>query len=248
MALFINDEQHPDVFKSNEIIYAPNQRLFQRDYLSELMEEQQKANDLLQYSLRKLENSFVQQEQALTHQSKKIGNQSYKIDELNFQHEEFENQIVNWMKKLEAENRNQQVVLADSLLVEREFTDKINAVSQSNQEIVNELGKHGLIHETLSLKMDEQSSLQKKIFIQLSQQDNNQNEMIKRLESQEALTEKMLRQIDHFRSILFERTHYLAEKIENGYNVTSSYIYKLMKSSELPVAHFKIQKKEEKDG
>ena len=248
MALFINDEQHPDVFKSSEIIFAPNQGLFQRDYLSELMEEQQKANDLLRHSLRKLENSFVQQEQALTHQSKKIGNQSYKLDEINFQHEEFESQIVNWMKKLEAENRNQQVILADSLLVEREFTDKINAVSQSNLEIVNELGKHGLIHEKLSLKMDEQSSLQKKIVDQLSQQENSQSEVINRLENQEALTEKMLRQIDHFRSILFERTHYLAEKIENGYNVTSSYIHKLMKSSELPVAHFKINKKEKEDG
>ena len=42
MALFMNNEQHPNVFKSRVKITEPNQKLFQRDYLAEWMEEQQK--------------------------------------------------------------------------------------------------------------------------------------------------------------------------------------------------------------
>ena len=198
--------------------------------------------------MRNLKNSFNQQEEVLARQSKKIENQSYKLEEINFQHEEFESQLMNWIKKLDDEHKAQQVVLADSLVVEKEFKDKINAVSQSNQEIVNELGKHGLVYEQLTFKMDEQSNLQKKIAAQLIQQENNQNEVINRLDNQEALTEKVIRRMDDLRSILFERTHFLAEKIGNGYNVSSSYLYKLMKNPELPVTHFKINKKEKKDG
>jgi superfamily II DNA/RNA helicase len=39
----------------------------------------------------------------------------------------------------------------------------------------------------------------------------------KRMETQEALLSKISRQLDNFRSILFERTHHIAEKIEKAW-------------------------------
>lgn len=58
--------------------------------------------------------------------------------------------------------------------------------------------------------------------------------MLKRLDTQEALLDKLGRQLNHVRSILFERTNYLVDKIDEGYKLTSSYVYKLMTGSEQP--------------
>jgi hypothetical protein len=56
------------------------------------------------------------------------------------------------------------------------------------------------------------------------------------LDKQEALTEKIYRQLNHIRSILFERTNYLAEKMDEGYKLTSSYVYNLMTGNDQPVS------------
>ena len=240
MALFINNKEHPLVYKNNVEICEPNQGIYKRDFLSERLEEQQEANDALRFS-------FDQQKQKLSQQSNKINSQLHKIGELTLRHEEFENQLVKWISRIENENKNQQVVLADSLLVELELASKIGDLSQSNQDIVAELEKNALANEEISLKIDEQSNVQNKIANQLFQQEKNHKEVINRLDNQEALTEKMYRQIDYIRSVLFERTHYLAEKIENGYTISSAYIYKLMKGYEKPDTHFKIKKSEKEN-
>jgi hypothetical protein len=66
------------------------------------------------------------------------------------------------------------------------------------------------------------------------------------LENQEALTEKLMRKVDNFRSILYERTHFLADKIEEGYNATSSYIHEMVSSTGLPPLRYKLKESEKK--
>ena len=246
LTLFINNEKHPDVYTNNNKVVAPNQGVFKSDFLSELVEKQQKANDLLQQSLRKLEKSFDNQEHALAIQSKKISSQIYNLRKMNYQQEEFEGQIEAWMRKTETENRKHQDILDNRLLVEEELLEEMKEISLLNQKNERDLENYGFSNDELIVKIDEQFDLQKQIADQLVKQEQTQNEVLSRLDNQEAISEKILRQIDYFRSVLFERTHYLAEKIENGYTTTSSYIYKLVKGSEQPVAHFKINKKEDR--
>ncbi|MCL6572457.1 MAG: hypothetical protein K6T88_12360 [Bacillus sp. (in: Bacteria)] len=68
-----------------------------------------------------------------------------------------------------------------------------------------------------------------------------------RLDNQEALIEKISRQLNHIRSILFERTNYLATKIDDGYKITSSYVYKLMTGSDQPLTFFLMNQKDEEN-
>ena len=51
----------------------------------------------------------------------------------------------------------------------------------------------------------------------INNMEETQNKLANRVESQEGLMEKVLRQIDHLRSILYERTNFLDEKIEKAY-------------------------------
>jgi hypothetical protein len=61
------------------------------------------------------------------------------------------------------------------------------------------------------------------------------------------LTEKIIRQIDYFRATLFERTNYLAEKIDTGYNYAVSYVSKLMTNNDQLPKQFIIKQKETKE-
>ncbi|MET0786738.1 MAG: hypothetical protein ABWY25_08545, partial [Paenisporosarcina sp.] len=93
----------------------------------------------------------------------------------------------------------------------------MNMVTQANQEVLLKLMQAEEANTQLQIKVDAQVNLQNQLVQQLAKQEEIQIEMGNRLENQEAFMEKIMRQIDYFRSVLFERTNYLAEKIDAGY-------------------------------
>ena len=123
-----------------------------------------------------------------------------------------------------------------------QLNDRHSEQQEMENDVANLLKKYSSKNEELSLKIEQQIALQKEMASQITKQENFQQEVISRLEKQEALTEKMIRKIDHFRSILYERTNFLAEKIEKGYSSTSAYIHKIMTVKKDP----SIQKEKEK--
>lgn len=247
MGLFINSSKHRDIFKNDSKLNEPNQNFFKRDNLSEMVKEQQRINDLFYHSFHGLEALYEQQASTQANQRKGISKRLSELKEMNLHHEKVESHVVERLKNLEDENGKMQVLMENERLSEQEFIDQINTLSQSNQEIVNQLERYGFTNEQISLKMDEQFDLQKQMENQISKQEDTQHDVLNRLNNQEALTEKIVRQLDNFRSIIFERSNYLAEKVEDGYQLTSSYITKLMTGSDQPSTHFIMTQKQRKD-
>lgn len=204
MGLFINKKRHPDVYKNNTEIKAPNQEVYKQDYLSEMIERQRQANAILTNSFQELEKSFKKQSKIQSGRVTRIGNNL------------------------------------------RELNDRYIEQRELDHDVAHSLEIYGKKSEELALKMEQQIELQEQLANQISKQENFQNEVLNRLENQEALTEKMIRKIDNFRSILYERTHYLAEKIEDGYNSTSAYIYDLVTGSNVPAVRYKLKRNEKK--
>ncbi|WP_066309173.1 hypothetical protein [Bacillus sp. FJAT-29814] len=150
--------------------------------------------------------------------------------------------------------------MKDESLNKQELMEKVKQLSQSIEEMANRLEKNEMtnqlvlqqVNEQLELqketavKISEQEELQLKVAEKLEEQEERQTEVLTRLDTQEALVDKITHQLNHIRSILFERTNYLAGKIEEGYRVTSSYVYKLMTGTDKPLTFFLMnQKKEE---
>jgi len=202
MALFINNDKHPDVFKSQLDIKEPNQSVYKQDYLSEMIEEQKEANDLLRKSFRELEKEYQKQTELQSRRMTSIKANLKKLDNRSAEQKEVETEVVNSLEKYKGKN------------------------------------------EELISKMGQQMELQKMMETQVLKHQNNQEEVISRLENQEALSEKMGRQIDSLRSALYERTHFLAEKIEESYKSTTSYINKIISGSELPIVRYKLKRNE----
>ncbi|MGX6442186.1 hypothetical protein ACWM35_02975 [Neobacillus sp. K501] len=211
MGLFINRKDHPDVFKNNEKINAPNQDYMKHDYISEYIDEQQRANVSLIHSFNEMKHRFYEQEDIQSNQWSELNSQLNDL-KLNTQSQkEFEEQMIRWLKVLDEKNSQLQT---------------------ANLE--------------LSLQISAQMELQKQLSEKFSNQEEFQVGVLNRLDQQEALTEKISRQLNHIRSILFERTNYLAQKMEDGYKLTSSYVYNLMTGSDQPLTFYKLNKKEEK--
>ncbi|MCZ2260520.1 hypothetical protein [Sporosarcina sp. G11-34] len=202
MALFINNDNHPDVYKSQLDIKEPNQSVYKQDYMSEMIKEQKEANELLRKSFQELEEEYKKQTQL---QSRRITSIKYNL------------------KKLDDRSTEQKEV---------------------ESGVIDSLEKYGEKNEELILKMAQQIDLQQKMETQVLKHQNTQDEVISRLENQEALSEKMVRQIDSLRSALYERTHFLAEKIEESYKSTSSYINQIISGSELPIVRYKLKRNE----
>lgn len=228
MGLYINNDKHGGIYKNDGKINEPNQSYYKRDHFAELVNGQLKVNESLEHSIHGLKTLHQQQENSQDNKWKEISKRLNELKEFNLTHEKDKGYVMERLRNLESESKKLQVTVENERLSEQEVLDQINNLTQSNLEIVDQLEEYGMEHKEFNAKMGDHFDLQKQISDQITKQKDTQDKVLSRIENQEALTEKITRQIDYFRSILFERTNFLAEKIENGYQHTSSYITKFM--------------------
>lgn len=187
MGLYINNGKHLKVYKNKKKITEPNQKFVRKDYLTEIIDELEKANVSLIIAINEMKHQFLNQEVVQANHWDKVTNQLNELRTSNLQHKEYEELIINLLKT--------------------------------------------------------QEELQKQLSEKISKQEEFQTGVLNRLDQQEALTEKIARQLNQIRSILFERTNYLAEKIDEGYKLTSSYVYNLMTGSDQPITLYLMNSK-----
>ena len=237
MGLFINHDHHPNVYKNQENVHATNQAFVKYNSLTGLLNEQQKANRELMRSLAELESRYEQQEIAQNGQWKLLKYQIKDLKVNHFHRVEFENQLVQRLETLDKKNSHLQEIVERENPVTKPILEEINSLNNSNREMADRLKENEACNQGLSAQLNEQMNLQKEITEKLSIHEERQVDVLKRLDKQEALTEKISRQLNHIRSIIFERTNYLAMKLEDGYKLTASHVYKLMQGTNQPL-HF----------
>lgn len=228
MAIYFNDEEHPYIFKTEEEIDGQNQSIAKYDYWSDLIEEQKRVQSKIDQSLKGLNHKIEQQEHAQQQRWRKI---YYKMNEqrkFNEKRKGFEDHVKNWLENIESKNERLQIMLNEDSQLKQDILEKLHNLKQTQQDIENRLEKQEATIEDFLADLREHHEFQKDMGIQISKQEERHQELLDRLDNQEALTEKVLRQVTNLRSIIFERAGHLAEKIENGYQLTSSYIHKLL--------------------
>ncbi len=136
--------------------------------------------------------------------------------------------LMNAINEMKHQFLNQEVVQANNW---DKIENQLKEIRTSNQ-------KHIEYEEVIMDLLKTQEELQKQLSEKINKQEEFQTGVLIRLDQQEALTEKISRQLNHIRSILFERTNYLAEKIDEGYKITSSYVYNLMTGSDQPITFY----------
>ena len=265
MGLFMKDDEHLGVFKNNGRLIDNNQTDFRSNYLSDMISDQQAANQLIHRAIQSLKNTQSHSNQRHIQEWETVDKQLNELKELHIQHEQIEKQVTDWLEKLAAKQDKLQMMLADEQLEVKNVSNQINEIDQSQKafdlqlkqivgtnkkiekrlsryntttnKIVKQLNHYHIANADIVQRLDQyektanqldqtetQHTLQQTIANQTDLIEQAQNELINRLESQERLIEQVSRQIDHLRTILYERTNFSDEKTEKAYeHFTKSY-------------------------
>ncbi|PGS51685.1 hypothetical protein [Bacillus sp. AFS041924] len=239
MGLFINKNEHPDVFKNNEKLQTPNQGLARHNYLAELMHEQQKNNMSIEKSISELKPRYEQLEALQTNQWNHVKNQVNSLIVSNREREQFERMMIQRLNTLDANESLEKQTLVDQMIsLNKAFTEMTNRLEKSESD-----------NRSLSLQLNKLIEKQNEVAHGLLQQEEFQHGVLDRLDTQEALIERISHQLNNIRSIIFERASYITTKLEDSYKLTTDYIYKLFNSSEKSKTYTTSvsNKKEEKE-
>ncbi len=217
MGLYFNDKNHTNMYKNREEVQGKNQKIFVKNHVSEMVKEQERINNSLQQTLFEIRTLFEKQHDKNESKWTHIESQLIELQHFNAHYETVENKVTDYLKKLEKDNVKIQEQIETGKLTEAGLQEELSKINSSYQIISNQLDDVVKAYEQLSLKVDQQIDSQQ-------EQTKSQEKIQKRLDNQEALTEKVIRQMDHFRGLLFERTNYLSEKMDE----TFSYIFGLL--------------------
>ncbi|WP_088067337.1 hypothetical protein [Gottfriedia luciferensis] len=238
MGLFINKNEHPDVFKNNEKIQVSNQGFVRHNYLAELIQEQQKTNLNLEKSISELKPQYEQLEELHTKQWNHVKDQIDSLIVSSHQREKLESMLIQRITTL-GENES---------LEKKSLIDQISNLNEAYNEIVSRLEKSESDKQLLLSKLNMLIDQQKDVADLMLQQEEFQNGVLDRLDTQEALIERISHSLNHVRSIIFERASYLTTKLEESYKQTTDYVYKLLTGSDKKISYTtSVNKKDEKE-
>ncbi|MFS0688324.1 hypothetical protein AB1K89_03605 [Sporosarcina sp. 179-K 8C2 HS] len=223
MGLFFNKKNHTDLYKGDNIAER-NQAIYRTDSLSEAMKEQKIAFDTMNEKYSEMEKQLQNQRRIQSVRWKSTGRRFDEILDYQSQHRQFEREAMETLERLDRKHIELQKMIENKRRMNEELVEQINMLTQSNAEIAERLENFDIVQEKLLTKMDAQIEKQDQFSLSLEEQKTAQNEIVERIEQHEGLIEKMVRQMDFLRSVIFERSHFLAEKIDKSYQLTTTYI------------------------
>jgi hypothetical protein len=247
MGLFVNKSLHPTVFENDKEIEESNQKNFKIDPLAEWIEEQKTTTSTIEDSLIALDKSLGRARNNQKNKWESVDQQLHGLTEHYNHHEDFEIKVLESLKGLEEKNEGLRGMLKTEEMLSKKFIAQINMITSMNTDLASQLEKSQLASATLSAKLDDQINRQNNLSDQYTKQEEVQYEVLKRLDIQEGLTEKVLRQLGHLRSIVFERSSYLAEKIERLYVSATSNKAKSNINQSRTTESLKLDEKEYKE-
>ena len=202
MGLFVNKYDHPEVYTDKTAIWEQNQRMSTIDPLAEWILEQKEANHALHQQLNILQAYMNRQEASQAKELRTIRNRLNGLQEREGRQEQFENEVMESFVQLHAENHNFHQELENEQSNTQEIAEELNNVKHSTIEMARRLEEFTSVQEEITTEVKEQ----------LLKQEKTQQAVIGRLENQEGLTEKLLKQMDHLRSVLYERIQFPSGK------------------------------------
>lgn len=230
MGLFINNSQYP-VFKNNRTLTENNQVEFRSNYMTELLKEQQSSNEVVYQAINALKNTHNQSNLQQSKQIMAINNKLHELQKMNIQQKQLEHQVIEWLEKLEDRNIKLQMIMTDEQLKKTDLMEQVKSIVQSQEkveyklqhfesaidEMINQIDHYSIVNNGVADQLQQVGGTNEQILHRITNIDETQQEIINRVDTQEGLFEKISRQMDNIRSILYERTNFLDEKIKKVY-------------------------------
>ncbi|QTD42557.1 hypothetical protein [Sporosarcina sp. Te-1] len=226
MGLFMNGRQHPQMFTTTTALHEPNQDHYRYDPLTEWQTNQRKIEEAMRDRVVQLEVDLSKQQKKQSNRWLSVSHRLEELEEQQYSKAAFEENVMERLDKIEKQNQILQQSLLSKEKEQEELIRQIMSIHRANNELTLNLQDTKKLHDVLLTKIEEQQRDQHRVADALEKQTAAQLEMSSRLDRHESILEKLVRQMDHLRSIIYERSHDLAEKIEKGYIITTQYAIK----------------------
>lgn len=227
MGLFINKRVHVDLFNEENGIQGSNQDVFRTDAFTQAVEEQRTAYNLINEKHDELQKQLRKQKRIQSDRWSAAGLQLEAIIDNQMQHNQFESDVKESINRLNRLNEGLLSDLDEKRRSNEELVAKIERLTLANNNFSERLEKIDGDQALLLAKMNSQIAQQHLFSETLNEQTNVQGKIAEKLEQQEGLLEKFAHQLNFLRSVIFERTHFLADKIDNSFQLTTTYLSKL---------------------
>lgn len=123
---------------------------------------------------------------------------------------------------------------------DKHLTDQMKEINETSSNMSYEIKDHQLAIKEVAKLVTAQADNQQVLSEKLTDFRNYHQELLDRIEAQELFTEKVARQMDFFRSTVFERTSFLADKIEDIYKLIATFLEQLTWKTNLSITNMMI--------
>ncbi|BAC15106.1 hypothetical protein [Oceanobacillus iheyensis HTE831] len=213
MSLYMNENEN--VYKSHEQLHAPNQQMFVRSHMSEVLEEHNNVQQSIMKSIRRLNSQMAGQGLKQQQNWNSITDQLQSLEEDSMNHKTMEQNVLDKLQILEENQQSISIQIKEEGISKQQITSHLTEMKKSQQVLQEMMDAMQITNEKYHAKVEEQNQLQQVVMQTLKEKDVEVENINERIESQEALLEKVVRQMDHFRGVMYERTNYLAKKLES---------------------------------
>ncbi|UAL50136.1 hypothetical protein MGI18_14690 [Bacillus sp. OVS6] len=215
-----------------------NQEFFRVNYMQEFLKHQQHVNTGLSHAADTL-NSLLHESRSEQAQHfhavyRQLEKQEAATSPLlsNIETQQSASRIMSErLENLEKSNKELMIKLLSEGHISQAIIDQLTFQDQSIKELSGRFKTYESLQEKIIDQLDSHAVLKEQIKDRLELQEVFHQSVIERISHQEALTEKISRDIDHLKSVIYERVSYIAEKVEENFKVTKEYIFNLFSKS-----------------
>ncbi|WP_062352406.1 hypothetical protein [Bacillus kwashiorkori] len=241
MSLYMN-QNNERIYINKAIDDNQNQKIYKANFIEQYLREQKSANEKLEATLKLLIENLHGYEAREDDRWFAVQNKLSEVRQNQNNLDEYQRQMVGKLNELEQKNHELFKQIEEGKHTE-DVRKLLNGLKQAYVDLIERLALNEEKNEEMTKQLESLNGLQTNLQDTLEKQEVVQKEIRDRLDNQEALTDKLLRQMNNIRSIIYERTNFLAGKIEEGYNITSKYIYKIMTGHDKPMTFFQLNHK-----
>jgi hypothetical protein len=221
MTLLLKKDIKPKLYKTPRIKHTSNQSTHRRNYLTEFLKEQKTFNKQLLDSFEQvnldLKNSNSKQSSQLAKVLTKLANQ----DELHQQSLESiksqEKPLHNMVAKLNQVDKNSEGLVKKIEMdgfINQAIMDELKSQNQTNHRMIRKLDDYETTYQDLIVQEKKQYDLFGELSERIKIQEAFHETIMNDLSHQKEVTQKITKQLDHFKAFVFEKIVPFIEKID----------------------------------
>ncbi|MDN4493550.1 hypothetical protein [Ureibacillus aquaedulcis] len=238
----------------NELRVLQEQQEAMEHRVIDWLEKIEDQNSILQQTInydQRIQNELLQQVNQIDHRlNDELLQQVIQIDkriqnelqqQVNQIYQRIQNELMQQVNQIDQRIQNElQQQITHLSQTQSDMSQQLNVVGEEQKEFVKIIADFTLYNEGIITRLEQMTKANGKMEVQMAGQsdfnlqiadqlrsiEETQKDALSRKDNHEGLMEKIMLQLDHLRSIVFERTNFLEEKVEKIIQNSAEYSQK----------------------